>query len=175
MNIAEISVIHQKGQYETLFDLIMKSKNPCHACFFSMCEDDVITVLKYPSTMICTDSSVACGATVYHPRLRGSFPRTLGKYVREEKVTSLTEMIRKMTSLPASVYGFTNKGYILEGYDADICIFNPDTIIDNADYLSCTKGCDGLNYFIVGGKIAAKDGVYTGEKNGKLVLKDVNS
>ena len=122
--------------------------------------------------MICTDGSVAKENPVYHPRLRGSFPRVLGRYVRERKVTSLPEMIRKMTSMAAGVYGLKTKGLLWEGMDADICIFDADKIIDRADFINCGLHAEGLNYVIVGGKIAVKDAVYTGVRGGRIIRND---
>lgn len=169
--VPEIAKIHGKDQYETVFDMIADSENVCKACFFTMCEEDVETVMAYPRTMICTDAGVAGISTVFHPRLKASFPRVLGRYVRERKVTSLPEMIRKMTSMPAAVYGFESKGLIKEGFDADICIFDADKIIDKSSYANCNNRCEGLNYVIVGGKVAVENAVFTGKKGGKVVLK----
>ena len=118
--------------------------------------------------MICTDASVAGGSTVYHPRLRASFVRAIGKYVRERKVTSLPEMIRKMTSLPAHVYHLDTKGIIAEGYDADLCIFDPNTITDVADYCNCTLANRGLEYVIINGQVVLENGKYNGTRAGKV-------
>ena len=74
-----------------------------------------------------------------------------------------------MTSLPAKVYRLASKGHIKEGYDADICIFSPEKILDNADFSSCKAKNDGLSYVIVGGEIAVVDGAITGIKNGKII------
>ena len=100
--------------------------------------------------------------------IRASFPRTLGKYVREEKVGPLHEMIRKMTSMPARVYGLKGKGLIWEGMDADICIFNENEIMDQADYTDPMKRAKGLSYVILGGEVVVEDAVFNGTKNGKL-------
>ena len=122
--------------------------------------------------MICTDNgSLINPDTVHHPRLRGSFPRVLGRYVREKRVTTLPEMIRKMTSLPARVYGLKSKGIIWEGMDADICIFDDKKIIDRAEYIKCFDRAEGLSYVIVGGEVAAEDAVYNGALKGKIVLR----
>ena len=165
----EIALLHGKDVYETVFDMIEKD-GAAKACYFTMCEEDVKTVMAHPRCMICTDSNVACGSKSYHPRLRGTFPRALGKYVREEHVTTLPDMIRKMTSLPASVFSLKGKGLIRKGMDADLCIFDADTIIDKSDYVSPTVKNEGLNYVIVGGKVAVTDGVYQNVRNGKTVL-----
>ena len=74
-----------------------------------------------------------------------------------------------MTSLPAMVYGLRNKGYLREGYDADICIFDPETILDNATYLEPFHRADGLNWVIVGGVVAAENAVFNGAKNGRVL------
>ena len=119
--------------------------------------------------MICTDSGVRVGNS-YHPRLRGSFPRALGRYVRQFGTVSLPEMIRKMTSLPASVYGFKTKGLLKEGYDADICIFDPETIIDRCDFVDCHQRADGLRYVLIGGKVVAENAEFNGTMAGKLLV-----
>ena len=170
LRLNEVAKMHGKDPTETAFDILEKLPD-CSACYFSMCEEDVETVMAWDRAMICTDSDVAKDKKFYHPRLRGSFPRVLGRYVRERQVTSLPEMIRKMTSLPAKVYDFTGKGMIQEGYDADICVFDPDTIIDNATYLEPSHRADGLRWVLVGGKIAAENSVSTGICSGKVLFR----
>ena len=167
--ISEIAKEKGKDDIETAIEILKDTNCGAYVCCFSMCEEDVETVLKFNRAMICTDSSVAKGRTVYHPRLRATFPRVLGRYVREKKITSLPEMIRRMTSLPAKVYKLSSKGLLREGYDADICIFDAEKIIDKATFTDCTKGAEGLDYVIVGGKIAAQDAVYNGTKNAKFI------
>ena len=168
--LSEVAQMHGKDHWDTLFD-ILEQQPGCGACYFTMSEADVERVMAWERTMICTDSSVAGNNQFYHPRLRGSFPRVLGRYVRERGVVSLPEMIRKMTSLPAQVYGLANKGYIREGFDADLCVFDPQTIIDHADYNQPTLKADGLHWVIVGGAVAAKDAVSTGVTKGKVLLR----
>ena len=169
--VSEIAGMYSKDECETILDLIRDSRDNCDACFFGMCEEDVEAVLAHKMAMICTDSSVAKGRSVYHPRLSGTFPRVLGRYVRERKITSLSEMIRKMTSMPATVYGLKGKGILAEGFDADICIFDPERIIDRAEYTDCAKKAEGLNYVILGGEVVAEDATYNGKKKGKLILR----
>ncbi len=171
LRITEIAKLRGQDPHEAALDLLRDSRTKGGACYFTMNEEDVKTVLSYPRTMICTDSGVAKENKHYHPRLRGTFPRVLGRYVREEKITSLPEMIRKMTSLPAEVYGFETKGKIAEGYDADLCIFDADKIIDRAEFTNCGKRAEGLNYVIVAGQIAAENAVATGVRAGKFLLR----
>ena len=158
--------------HDAVLAILQGSLESNKACYFSMCEEDIKFVLSHPRTMVCTDSSVAATNAVYHPRLRASFPRVLGKYVREEKIVPLEEMIRKITSLPAHVYNLPTKGLLKEGYDADICVFDPDKIIDRSEYCNCSLGCEGLNYVLVGGGIAAVNGVSTGARNGCVLLRN---
>ena len=138
-----------------------------------MCEDDVEYVLSHPRAMICTDSGVAGRSTVYHPRLRASFPRALGRYARERKIVSIPEMIRKMTSLPAHVYGLKTKGVVAEGMDADICIFDPEKIEDKATFSNPRLRAAGFDYVLVGGKIAAENAVFTGEMGGTMLYRNL--
>ncbi len=158
----------ESDRVETAFSLLRETDCSINACYFTMCEEDVEYVMKHPRAMICTDSGVLGGRTHCHPRLRGSFPRALGRYVRERGVVSLPEMIRKMTSLPASVYHLSGKGLIKEGMDADLCIFDPAAIIDGSDFLHPTEKNEGLAYVIVDGKIAVEDGVHNGVRAGRL-------
>ena len=170
--ISEIAAEQGKSHYDTAMDIIRDSNVSCSACYFSMCEEDVETVMRHPRAMIGTDAGVARNLTFYHPRLRGTFPRVLGRFVRERGVTTLPEMIRKITSMPAQVYGFKNKGLIHEGFDADICIFDADTIIDRAEFTDPTKRAEGLNYVLVGGEVVAENAVATGAKPAKLLLRE---
>ena len=164
----EIAKMHGKDAIETGMDLLRDAPNTACA-YFSLCEEDVEEVIRHPLAMFCTDSEVAANREIFHPRLRGSFPRVLARYVRERGIITLSEAIRKMTSLPAKVYRLKSKGLIREGYDADLCIFSPDRIRDNADFVDCKAKNDGLDYVIVAGEIAARDGVYTGTRSGRLI------
>ncbi len=172
MRVNEIAKLRGTDVYDAIFDMILDSENDCTACYFSMCEEDVETVMAYPGTMIGTDADVAKNQKVYHPRTRGTFPRVLGRYVRERNVTSLEEMIRKMTSLPASVYELHTKGLIKEGMDADICIFDAEHIIDHASFTACHERAEGLNYVILDGEIVVEDAIYNGKRRGKILLRN---
>ena len=156
--------------YDAIFELLIKNNACCSGCYFLMCEDDVEKVISYPRAMICTDSAVQGNSSVYHPRLRGSFPRAIGRYSREKVLVPLHEMIRKMTSMPATVYNLQNKGLLKTGFDADICIFEANTILDQSDFASCHNRASGLNYVILNGKIVVKDAVYNGVKTGTVII-----
>ncbi len=170
LRMPEIAKLRGQDEFSAALDLVRLAKDDITGCFFSMCEEDLKSVISHPRVMIGTDGAVAAGSTsTYHPRMRGTFPRALGRYVREEKTVSLPEMIRKMTSMPAAVYGFKTKGLVWEGLDADLCIFDPETIVDRADFVNCHLRAEGLSYVIVGGKIAAVDATATGELGGTIL------
>ena len=170
--IPEAAKIHKKDEYETILDMIYKSNNKCSCCYFTICDEDVMTVMAHPRAMICTDAGLAAGKKVFHPRTKGTFPRALGRYVREKNVVSLPEMIRKMTSMPAQVYGLSTKGLIREGMNADICIFDENKIIDHSEFTDCNRRAEGLNYVILGGEVVVEDTVYNGIKKGRVILKN---
>lgn len=169
MTVAQIAALRGEPDGETALELVRLSPKKNSACFFSMAQEDMEFVLSHPRTMVCTDSSVAKNLTTFHPRLRGSFPRALGVYAREKKLVSLSEMIRKMTSLPASVYRLTGKGVLREGYDADICVFDPEKICATSDYHHPKAPNEGLSFVFVEGKLAARDGEATGICAGRFL------
>lgn len=174
-NVNEIADLWgMEDRFDAAFEVIRRSGGKAQGCYFSMSPEDVAYVLAHPRVMICTDSSVAGAQEHYHPRLRASFPRALGCYAREMGVVSIPEMIRKMTSLPAHVYGLPGKGLIAEGMDADLCIFNADTVRDRADYQHCGLSNVGLEYVIIDGKIVLEQGVYNGTRAGKVYRRNRN-
>ena len=125
-----------------------------------MSDEDVDRVMQHPRTMIGTDGLMYPGCLNCHPRATASFPRVLGYFTRERGTLELTDAIRKMTGLPSMVYQMEGKGLLRTGMDADIVVFDPDTIIDSADFDDCFKPAPGLDYVLVGGEIAVKDAVY---------------
>ena len=138
---------------------------------FSMSQDDVDTLVADPLCMFCTDSLYVSGMKMTHPRSIGSFPRILGRCVREKRLLTLEEAIRKMTSLPASRYGLRGKGLVAEGYDADLVLFDPEAILDRADYLSPLVPNEGIARVYVGGALAVLNGKPTGERKGHVLRK----
>ena len=105
-----------------------------------------------------------------HPRSFGSQARVLRKYVREEKVLSLEDAVRKMTSLPAQFLQIKDRGLLMEGHKADVVAFDPQTIRNNATYANPRQYGTGTDYVIVNGEISVEKGEYTGSYNGKLLL-----
>ena len=104
-----------------------------------------------------------------HPRLYGTYPKVLEKYVREKKILTLENAIRKMTSFPAQRLGLKDRGILKEGMAADIVVFNPDTIRDNSTYLDTHQYPDGIPYVIVNGKIVVENGKQLRNYPGKVL------
>ncbi|MBQ8562842.1 MAG: amidohydrolase family protein, partial [Firmicutes bacterium] len=125
------------------------------AVAFVMNEEEIAQSIANPNGMVASDAIINHGNG--HPRAAGTFPRVLGKYVREDKVLPMIDALRKISYLPAQRIGLTAKGRLEAGCDADITIFNPDTIIDKADWTHL-EAPEGIDYVLIGGQIAVKDG-----------------
>ena len=168
-NMMEIAESMGVDGFDAVYSLLRDDGGLCSCTFFAMAEEDVEAVMRFPRTMICTDSRGAAPKQ-HHPRLRGSFPRALGVYVRERKVLSWEEMLHRMTGMPAAFFGLTGKGLLKEGYDADICVFDPETIRDGCDFVDCHRRAEGLNYVLVAGQIVAENAVHTGKTPGRVIF-----
>ena len=121
---------------------------------FSTPEESMNAAVTHPLTMIATDSIIENGKG--HPRTAGSYTKVLGEFVRSRKDLSLAEALSKMSLMPAKrlekrAPAFMKKGRIQVGCDADICIFNPNTVIDNSTYTNPTAAPTGMNYVLVNG------------------------
>ena len=157
-----------EDQIRTIIDIYLKGGASC--VYHTQSEENVKTIMKAPFVSICSDSGVrVLGEGKPHPRGYGSNARVLGKYVREEKVIPLEEAIRKMTSLPAQVFKFSQLGLIREGYQADLTIFDPETVIDKATFEDPHQYSEGINHVIVNGKIVFSNGAFTGRLPGKVL------
>lgn len=140
----------------------------------SMSEDDVRYVMAKPYVAIGSDSraNAPYGALSFgkpHPRSYGTFPRVLGKYARDERVVSLEDAVRKMTSLPASRLGFVARGVLREGAAADVVVFDPDRVIDRATYDDPHRYPDGLVHVVVNGELALESGETTDARAGRFL------
>ena len=130
-------------------------------------EPDLVKLIQYPDTAIACD----CGAarTAPHPRFFGTFPRVLGRYVRESGDLSLAEAVRKMTGLPAAIVGMVDRGFIAAGMAADLTVFDAGAVIDHATYEKPTEPSEGIRFVVVNGRVALRDGEPTGVKAGRTL------
>ena len=137
-----------------------------------MGEEDIRRIMTSRYQMVGTDGfglPQKFGAAKFHPRCFGTYPRILGKYVREEKLLTLEDAIRKMTSFPAQRLGLKDRGLILEGNWADIVVFNPDTVKDNATYADPHQFPDGIEYVLINGEFVIKNGKKTTSAPGRVI------
>ena len=146
---------------------LLEQGNPSMIAHFGV-EPDVQKILQYPDSSIACDCG-ASTATGMHPRYYGSFPRVLGKYVREEKVLTWRDAVRKMTALPAATIGMVDRGYLAPGMAADVTVFDPRTVIDRATYENPSAFSEGIRHVFVNGVHALRNGVVTGERGGRLL------
>jgi dihydroorotase/N-acyl-D-amino-acid deacylase len=153
-------------------DLVIRAQfsGGASCIFHAMSEDDVINIMKYEYTAIASDGRLSQpGDGSPHPRCYGTFPRVLGKYVREENVLTLPDAIRKMTELPASRLGLVDRGLIKKNFIADITIFNPETISETGDFTNPHNYPIGIEHVIINGQFAVRNGEFLNARNGKVL------
>lgn len=134
-----------------------------------MGQEDINRCLRHPRVMPCTDGAMLLPGVASHPRVRGTFPRFLGRMCIQGGLLPTETAIMKMTSLPARIYGFPRKGLLREGMDADLVIFDPIHLLDNATVSDYAAGNSGLNYVLLRGKVVVKNGSATGEMVGSIL------
>jgi N-acyl-D-amino-acid deacylase len=153
---------------ETILDMIVHGR--VQMVFFSMHEEDLKRILKYPFNMIASDAGIVQpGATKPHPRGYGTNARVLGRYVREEKIISLEEAIRRMTSLPARKFQLRDRGIIQEGMAADIVVFDEKKVSDISTFAQPHAYSAGFHYVIVNGMPTLDLGKHNGLRNGVVL------
>ncbi len=170
--IAQIAAEQHKSQLDTLFDFILADRGQTGALYFIASENDLKYGLKQPWTSLCLDAGeLSLDGPLFethtHPRAFGAMPRFLGHYVGDEHLLPLEQGIRKMTSLPAQREHLRDRGLLKPGYFADITIFNPATIRDEATYAHPAQLSQGIDYVFVNGQLEFENGRLTGVKAGK--------
>lgn len=171
----EVADEREQDPLEAALDLIAEENGRVSVCLFSMSEEDMKLALAHPLGCVATDGLAYApygelARSKPHPRSYGTFPRLLGRYVREEKLLSLPEAIRKCTSLPASRLAITDRGLLKEGFAADITVFDPEAIIDRADYGDPHQYPVGISLVMVNGLITVQGEDHTGAAAG-IILK----
>jgi len=165
--IRQIAAIEGRtDEAETALDLILHEQNGVGMIDFVMDEASVKAIMAHPAGTVGSDGLLGGEP---HPRAYGTFPRILGRYVREERVTSLEEMIRRMTSQPARIIGLQDRGIIREGLAADLVIFDPDRIVDQATYENPRQFSPGVETVIVNGQVVVHKGEVYRKPAGKVL------
>jgi len=166
LSLTQLGELRGTNSYDATFDLLYEEENAVGMIDYYGKEEHVIKLMKHKEMNVCTDGLLGGKP---HPRVYGAFPRILGKYVREEKALTLEEAIYKMTRKPAKTIGLQGRGEIKAGYYADICIFNPDTVIDKGTFIEPEQYPEGIEYVIINGEIAVNRGKHTGICSGAVL------
>lgn len=172
--LSEVAKIHGKTPEETAMDLVIADGSRVGTVYFLMSEENVKKGIALPYMSFGSDADSSAPEGVFlesstHPRAYGNFSRILGKYVRDEKVISLEEAIYKLTSLPASNLKIEKRGAIKKGHYADLALFNPDEVQDNATFEDPLQYSTGMIHVFVNGIQVLKNGDHTGAMPGKVV------
>lgn len=172
--LAEVAAMRGTDPENTILDLMLEDGSRVGTVYFLMSEDNIRKQIEYPWVSFGSDAESVTPEGVFlksnpHPRAYGNFARLLGKYVREEKVISLTEAIRRLTSLPATNLGLNRRGFLKEGYFADIVIFDPVAIGDRATFDKPHQFAVGVRDVFVNGVQELKNGEHTNKFAGKAL------
>jgi N-acyl-D-amino-acid deacylase len=173
--LSDIAEEQRRDPFDVAADLVIDEPDLYVACGV-MSEDDMRHAMEQDWLMFSSDGDAepmveeTDGPIVGHPRAFGSQTRVLRKFVREEKILTLEDAIRKMTSLPAQFLQMKDRGLLASGYKADIVIFDPETVRDNATHADANQYSTGVETVIVGGRISIEEGEHNGALNGKLLL-----
>ncbi len=152
--------------------LLVEEEMRVECAFFSMSEDDVASVYSAPFCCVGSDASARAYAGITargvpHPRTYGTFPRVFGRYVRQRRVFDTAEAVRRMTSLPAQLFGLRERGVIAPGMHADLVAFDPERIADRATYERPFARPEGVRDVYVNGRAVLRDGELTGARPGR--------
>ncbi len=191
LNIAQVSEMRKQDPLDCGLSLLRehteavlsgKIKGGFSIVNFNQSEENIQKIMKQPWVAFGTDGRVHRPEGVLkkhipapHPRFYGTFPRVLGRYTREKGVLTLEDAVRKMTSLPAQILGLRDRGVLLPGNKADILVFDPETVIDRADFVpreSTMLFPEGIRHLIVNGVLTLHEGEHTGARAGKVLTKD---
>ncbi len=172
--VAQVAAQRGTSPADTIMDLVVEDDSNVGAAFFSMSEDNVRLKIGKPWISFCSDAQSIASEGLFlkrspHPRTYGSFARVLGKYVRDEGLITLEEAVRRLTSLPADNLRIKRRGRLVEGYYADVVVFDPATIKDRATFKQPHQYAAGVRHVFVNGVQVLKDGEHTGAKPGRVV------
>ena len=170
----EVITALNKPPVDVLFELLIQNSASVPTVYFHHSEEDMRYAMKQPFVSIGSDGSAVAisgplSAGNPHPRWYGTFPRVLGRYVRDEKVISMEEAIRKMTSANTAKVGVFDRGLLRTGQWADITVFDAGKVIDNATYDKPHQYATGIHYVIVNGTVVLEEGNHTGARPGTIL------
>ena len=166
--VSEYAEMKGLDDIEAFADLYSRNRCAMTDVRFNMLEENVEKAYRHPTCLVGSDG-LYNGSGLAHPRAFATFPRYLGRFIREKKVLTLAEGIHRLTGKAAERYRLKDRGLIKEGYVADITVFDPETVCDTATYSDPFAPNAGIRYVIVGGKLRAHDGELVGEENGTFL------
>ncbi len=172
--LGEVARMRGKDPVETIMDLVYEDHSRVGTVYFMMSEENIKKQLRQPWVSLGSDAASMAPEGPFlrsstHPRAYGNFARLLGKYVREEKVITLQEAIRRLSGLPATNLGLDHRGFLKEGMFADLVVFDPATISDRATFENPHQYSVGVKHVFVNGVQVLKDGEHTGAKPGRAL------
>ncbi|MGG4032522.1 D-aminoacylase [Paenibacillus cisolokensis] len=167
-HMLEISEMMGKDPEDAMMELLIREGGNLSIVYFHMSEADVRKVIAYDKSLIASDS-LGCVTGKPHPRSYGTFPKVFAKYVRDEKLLTLEQAVRKVSSFPASRFKLGKRGLLVPGYAADLVVFDPDTIRDTATYQEPIRFPDGISCTIVNGKVTVSGKRHTQERVGSFI------
>jgi N-acyl-D-amino-acid deacylase len=167
-NVAEISEWRGMDPAKCMMDLLLEQDGKVSIVFFHMAESDVEQVVRWDLSLIASDS-LHDQAEKPHPRLYGTFPHVLARYVREKKLLTLEEAVRKMTSFPAQRFKLGKRGLIAPGFAADLVVFDPEEVSDRATYDDPKRYPQGISCVLVNGAKTIEHGVHRGTRTGRAM------
>jgi dihydroorotase/N-acyl-D-amino-acid deacylase len=142
----------------------------CRGVFHAISEDDLMRVIVHPATMVASDGEVVIfGRGAPHPRSYGAFARVLAVYVRDKKVLTLEDAVRRMSSMPAMRIGLADRGVIRPGMKADLAVFDPARVRDAATFEKPHQYAEGFSHVIVNGRVAYENGAMTAARAGRVL------
>jgi N-acyl-D-amino-acid deacylase len=172
--LAEVAKMRGKDPIDTIMDLILEDESRIGTVYYLMSEENVKKGLRKPWISFGSDEASQAPEPPFtksnpHPRAYGNFARVLGKYVRDEKVLSMTDAIHRLSGLPATNLGLDHRGFLKEGMFADVVMFDPATITDHATFDKPHQYATGVKHVFVNGVQVIKDGEHTGAKPGRAL------
>ncbi len=172
--LAEVARMRGRDPVETIMDLILEDRSRVGTVYFLMSEENLKKELRQPWVSLGSDAASMAPEGVFlksstHPRAYGNFARLLGKYVREEKVISLAEAVRRLSGLPATNLELDHRGFLKPGMFADVVVFDPQAIADRATFEQPHQYSVGVKHVFVNGVQVLKDGEHTGAKPGRAL------
>jgi N-acyl-D-amino-acid deacylase len=172
--LSQIAEEQGKDPLDALFDLILADHGQTGAIYFMMSEDDLRAAMRAPFVSFCTDSGARANdgplaGSKSHPRGWGTYPRILGRYVRDEGLLTLPQAIHKMTGLPAARVGLRDRGLLRPAFYADLTIFDPKRVLDRATFEMPNQHPDGIKFVIINGQISVDEGRRTPALAGRVL------